>query len=393
VTLSKVGALKSFKSFKKVVSEEGSGDVAQESSLAETKYVGTWVGELESSRSSIIPVDSSSPLASPSSQSSHSQDGRSFRVLGRSELSGCYASRRVALTASVCLTECLLKIGSCQAEESFAKFAQTVGVEPDSESKAKNTGQKVFTPPKGGQMYSVVHSESGYPELIYLPPKAITGSADGKKLPLLIVLHGAGQNEEDVWNLANRSGEHAGLAPSLLASGQAPSKLSENFLVAAPYSYKKQTFYDDSRSDLLRFIKWLQESSESGVSHLVDPERVFLFGFSDGATVGVELMLTRRFRGGVFAAYGFTGQFPSKALEFLKDLNLWVFHSKDDVIFPVKCSDNLVASLRKVNSRPDRVRYTRYEKDQEGFTGAVKGHSTGITASKLPDIYEWMLGL
>ena len=33
----------------------------------------------------------------------------------------------------------------------------------------------------------------------------------------------------------------------------------------------------------------------AGISHLVDPERVFLFGFSDGATVGVELMLTRRF--------------------------------------------------------------------------------------------------
>ena len=35
----------------------------------------------------------------------------------------------------------------------------------------------------------------------------------------------------------------------------------------------------------------------AGISHLVDPERVFLFGFSDGATVGVELMLTRRFHG------------------------------------------------------------------------------------------------
>jgi hypothetical protein len=35
---------------------------------------------------------------------------------------------------------------------------------------------------------------------------------------------------------------------------------------------------------------------------------------SDGATCGVELMTTGRFAGGVFAAYGFTGKLPEKAV-------------------------------------------------------------------------------
>ena len=39
-----------------------------------------------------------------------------------------------------------------------------------------------------------------------------------------------------------------------------------------------------------------------------DPRRVFLFGFSDGATVGVELATTRRFAAAVVAAYGITSE-------------------------------------------------------------------------------------
>lgn len=52
----------------------------------------------------------------------------------------------------------------------------------------------------------------------------------------------------------------------------------------------------------------------------VDPQRVFLFGFSDGATVAVELATTRRFAGAVVASYGFTGALPPKARDEKKRL-------------------------------------------------------------------------
>ena len=85
------------------------------------------------------------------------------------------------------------------------------------------------------------------------------------------------------------------------------------------------------------------------------------------------------------------------------------------VIFPVSCSDRLVAALhaaeagRGVGNAGDAgvrsaavsgdgakdsfewLRYTRFDEDQEGFTGSVKGHSTGITASKSAEIYRWLL--
>jgi len=226
-----------------------------------------------------------------------------------------------------------------------------------------------------------------YSALAYAPPGA------REKVPLIVVLHGAGKNELDAWSLADPQGEHAGLAPSLLQTGRAPPELANNFAVVAPYSAGKRSFYEEPRKKVLQFVEWAcsEKGRAAGVA-AVDPSKVFLFGFSDGATVGIELMTTGRFKAGVFAAYGFTGDLPGLALQRLKNIPMWIFHSADDVIFPVKCSDKLVSSLRKVQSS-SVVRYTRFDVDQEGFTGDVRGHSTGITASKKPDIYSWMMGI
>jgi len=230
-----------------------------------------------------------------------------------------------------------------------------------------------------------------YSALAYSPPT--TQAQEEARVPLIVVLHGAGINSGTASDLADPKGEHAGLIPSLLASGNAPKELSERFAVLAPYSQGKTSFYEEPRTKLLKFVQWaLSDAGRQAGCPVVDPSRVFLFGFSDGATVGVELLTTRKFRGGVFAAYGFTGELPKKARERLSDQPVWVFHSKDDVIFPVKCSDNLVKALRAAGTK-DVVRYTRFDRDQEGFTGRVKGHSTGITASKDPEIYTWMLSL
>ena len=203
----------------------------------------------------------------------------------------------------------------------------------------------------------LVSDPSSYSALAYAPKGA---QEKQEKLPLIVVLHGAGKNEKDAWSLADPKGEHAGLAPSLLANGRAPPELADNFAVIAPYSAGKRSFYEEPRKKVLGFVDWVcSEKGRLAGCPLVDPTEVFLFGFSDGATVGIELMTSGRFKGGVFAAYGFTGELPALAIKRLKDVPIWIFHSADDVIFPVKCSDKLVSSLRKVQTT-DVVRYTRY---------------------------------
>jgi len=243
---------------------------------------------------------------------------------------------------------------------------------------------------------SVVKDPETYDALVYTP---ILPSSSVKKYPLLFVLHGAAKNERDVRNLADIQGEHSGLPPSLIASGQAPTELTENFIVVAPYAgQNKQSFYEEPRTKILKFLDWFihqYNNDEKNQNVQIEKSRIFLLGFSDGATCGVELMTTRKFAAGIIAAYGFTGILPTRALERLESIPMWVFHSADDVIFPVSCSDRLVASLKSVNEKNDAggdiIKYSRFDKDQEGFTGRVRGHSTGITASKMPEIYKWLL--
>lgn len=231
-----------------------------------------------------------------------------------------------------------------------------------------------------------VTDPQSYSALAYSPPQTSTPP------PLLVVLHGAGLNEGPIWNLADPGGEHAGLAPSLLAAGRAPAELVDNFAMVAPYAAGALSFYELPRSRLLSFVDWCcSEAGQAAGCPRVDPRRVFLLGFSDGATTAVELATTRRFAGCVICAYGFTGVLPPAAVERLRHVPTWVFHSQDDAIFSVANSDRLVRSLRQAGN--ERVRYSRFERDQEGFTGRVRGHSTGITASKDPEVYRWLLSL
>jgi predicted peptidase len=234
----------------------------------------------------------------------------------------------------------------------------------------------------------VISDQNTYSGLVYVPPSDTTTTA--ATIPLIVFLHGAGKNERDVWNLADITGEHAGLLPSLIASNQAPEELTDNFAVLMPYSQNKPSFYDEPRSKLLAFIDWAVEYE---LPKHVDPKRIYLFGFSDGATLGIELMTTRRFAGAVICSYGFTGILPKLALQRLSNLPMWIFHSQDDAIFQVKCSDQLVESLKQVNTNPGIIRYTRFDVDPEGFNGAVRGHTTGITASKAPQVYRWLISL
>jgi len=94
-----------------------------------------------------------------------------------------------------------------------------------------------------------------YSALAYAPPLGLDSSGGPRpKPPLLVVLHGAGINEAPITSLADPLGEHAGLAPSLLASGRAPRALADNFAMVAPYAAGKRSFYEEPRRKLLDFV-------------------------------------------------------------------------------------------------------------------------------------------
>ena len=243
----------------------------------------------------------------------------------------------------------------------------------------------------------VVKDPETYSALSYAPPN----NDNNPHAPLILVLHGAGKNDKNILeDLANPIGEHAGLIPSLIVSGSAPTNLLDNFCILAPYSFGKPSFYNDPRKNLLQFADWaIQNQNTEALPLQFDPKRIILFGFSDGATVAVELLTTKRFAAGVICSYGFSGKaLPPQALDRLTNIPMWVFHSKDDVIFDVGNSDRLVQQLKTVNeikggtkNNGSIIKYSRYNSDPENLPQRVRGHSMGITASKSTELYDWMI--
>mmetsp|Transcript_14578 Transcript_14578/g.29825 ORF Transcript_14578/g.29825 Transcript_14578/m.29825 type:complete len:336 (+) Transcript_14578:212-1219(+) len=310
----------------------------------------------------------------------------SAKALDLSKIATCL-DRRSAIEGSAALLSPLVSLAPPTAFVQPSSILSSVSIESDITSKSVD----IRYPP-----LKVVTDPNTYSALSYAPPN----TANDESTPLILVLHGAGKNDKEILpDLADPSGEHAGLIPSLIASHTAPSDLLDNFCVLAPYSFGKPSFYDDPRRNLLQFVDWaIRNQKTDDLPLRFDPNRIILFGFSDGATVAVELLTTKRFAAGVICSYGYSGKtLPSQALERLSNIPIWVFHSKDDVIFDVRNSDRLVQQLESVNTVKKGfkdgsiLKYSRYDKDPENLPPRVRGHSMGITASKSADLYQWMM--
>jgi predicted peptidase len=123
-----------------------------------------------------------------------------------------------------------------------------------------------------------------------------------------------------------------------------------------------------------------------------DSSRVYLAGYSYGASVGYDLALAHRAR---FAAFvpvagmlitpfvsGQAGarQPPTPAeLTPLRTLPMWVFHGRNDASIPVASARNTVAILRSLGAP---VRYTE-------FPDADHGNVAALTFAT-PELYTWL---
>mmetsp|Transcript_3124 Transcript_3124/g.4806 ORF Transcript_3124/g.4806 Transcript_3124/m.4806 type:complete len:359 (-) Transcript_3124:9-1085(-) len=252
-----------------------------------------------------------------------------------------------------------------------------------------------------------VHDPNSYSAVVYVP-----GAKDGKEqakqtsLPLLVVLHGAGVNERTAfYEFTTPGGDHTNLPPYLLSTHQAPPSLSENFVVVAPYvGQGKRSLYDEPRSKILSFIKWFNTHIESqtfddGTNISINRQKVSLFGFSEGATLAVELATTRQFQGVVTASYGFTGPLPKMAIERLQGIPIWAYHSKGDDIYDVKCSDRLVESLLSYEGgldvfAVDNIKYTKLIPPTKEKVEPGKEHvRAALVASRSAEVFSWLLSL
>ena len=263
-----------------------------------------------------------------------------------------------------------------------------------------------------------IEDPNTYSAVVYVPRAKTKGSSQQKitEFPLLVVLHGAGNNHHSAMyeftNAGSSSpGDHTNLPPYLLSREQAPHSLSDNFVVVAPYvgKGKSGSLYDEPRGKILSFIKWFNKWIESqrfeadgGASsyYSIGINTISLFGFSEGSTLAVELATTRQFNGVVLASYGFTGILPPLALERLYGIPFWVFHSKGDAIYDIRYSNQFVDSLVSNHGGDDvfdmrsKVKYTKLIPEKNSMAEIGLEHvRTALVVSKNDEVYDWLMSL
>jgi predicted esterase len=249
-----------------------------------------------------------------------------------------------------------------------------------------------------------------YSAVVYIPPKTKKRSTDNS-LRLIVLLHGAGNNQysalyefTNLGSTNSRPGDHTQLPLALLANNQAPEILADNFVVVAPYvgKGKQGSLYDEPRTKVISFVKWFRRWAEEEQSISINPQKISLFGFSEGSTLAVELATTRLFNAVILASYGFTGTLPKLAIERLQGVPIWVFHSIRDDVYDIQCSKRLVESLvtyqgaTDVFDVGDTVKFTKLKpvegNDYNGGVDRGREHvRSALIASRSEEVYSWVL--
>lgn len=192
---------------------------------------------------------------------------------------------------------------------------------------------------------------------------------------LIILLHGFGGNEKNLFQLADQLP-----AEALIVSARGPITVSEGSYawVYVNLSTGNRVIdpadVDQVRNLLIRFIGELKSI------FTFDTTKVFLCGFSQGAIMSYSVGLTRPdlvYGIGIFSGRLFDPVKPLIVLnDKLKGLKIFVSHGKKDDIIPISSARNSVLYLKKTLHLSPK--YKEYE----------AGHE--ITPAMLKDFVKWL---
>lgn len=194
--------------------------------------------------------------------------------------------------------------------------------------------------------------------------------------PVLILLHGYGSNEEDLFDLANTFDERF-----VTFSLRAPKSLQENSFCwyslgngpdrSVKYDYKEAK---DSRDKVLSFIK------KACKAYQLDSNAVFLLGFSQGAILSYDIALFSP--GKIKGVMALSGRLleQSKTLcsnwVLLNKTLFFIAHGNFDNVIPSKESENAATFLKN--------------KGLKGVTFKTYDMQHNINGKELNDIKAWL---
>src|SRR5215470_16871406 len=194
------------------------------------------------------------------------------------------------------------------------------------------------------------------------------------KPPLLLLLHGYGANEDDLFSLAPYLDGRF-----MIVSARAPIMLQPMSYAWFNLGFTPQGIVinpEEAESSRRMIRKFLGEIVEA---YDCDPKAVYLMGFSQGAMMSLAVALT--YPGSAAGVVAMSGRVPSQTLEQIADkdtligLPIFVAHGTRDMLIPIGQGRDARAKLSEL---PVELTYREYD----------MGHE--ISYDSLKDVAEWL---
>ncbi|MDR4947270.1 alpha/beta hydrolase [Neobacillus cucumis] len=192
----------------------------------------------------------------------------------------------------------------------------------------------------------------------------------GKKFPALFVMHGIGSNEHNMLSLVN------GLEDSFYIfsiRGHLSQGPGFAYFTIQGYGKPHREVFDEGINKLADFIDY------ASANYPIDPEQVYLMGFSQGAIVSMTLALTigNKIKG-IMALSGYIPQFVKEEykINLGKHLSVFISHGEYDQVLPYEWGKENVEYFTKLG-----VPVT--------FKTYPEGHT--VSEKNLQDFQAWIL--
>lgn len=218
---------------------------------------------------------------------------------------------------------------------------------------------------------SQLHEDLALPYLLRMPSQ----TGPGRAAPLILLLHGMGSNEDDLFALRD-----AFPANFAVASARAPIRLGENRFEWFEAT-RKGNELDGKQAQLRAAAAGIRELADQLVKRYgLDERQVYLVGFSQGAIMSYEAALPHpdQFKGiAVMSGSLFKSLVPDirRGAELSK-LRVFISHGNDDPRIPV------------VNARLSAKRLASFGGNAETHLYSGMGHE--INDEALGDLVHWL---
>ena len=202
------------------------------------------------------------------------------------------------------------------------------------------------------------------------PPK---GGLESKP-PLLLLLHGYGANEDDLFSLAPYQDGRF-----MIVSARAPIMLQPMSYAWFSLGFTPQGVVvnpeemESSRRTIHKFLGEIVEAYDC------DPKAVYLMGFSQGAMMSLAVALT--YPGSAAGVVAMSGRVTPQTLEQIADkdtltgLPIFMAHGSRDMLIPISQGRDARAKLAEL---PVDLTYREYD----------MGHE--VSYDSLKDVTEWL---